>query len=157
MASTEPKRTVPMVAQFIVRIGMHEHVKRSVIQRQPTYDVGKLRRPKRDLVAPSWVGSDLPLVKAAHLNPIAKLRCHNFTKFPGGITTGGVEIHVCMPARDTRCIETRHYGPFRSRASPVRHSAFKLGSTPVIVISSGTPWVHCKGPSGVRLDSIRDP
>jgi hypothetical protein len=27
-----------MVAQFIVGIGMHEHVKRSAIERKPTYD-----------------------------------------------------------------------------------------------------------------------
>ena len=47
-----------MVAQFIVSVGMHEHVERSVIEREPTYDVGKLRRFKRDLVAPSRMGSN---------------------------------------------------------------------------------------------------
>ncbi len=54
-----------MVAQFTVSIGMHEHVERSVIEREPTYDVGKLRRLKRDLVAPSRMRADLSLVKAA--------------------------------------------------------------------------------------------
>src|SRR3989442_15810710 len=111
MTSTEPKGAVPMVAQLIVSIGMHEHVERSVIERKPTYDVGKLRRRKRDLVAPSWMGSDLSLMNAAHLNPIAKLRGHHFAKFPGGIATGHVEIDMRMPARDTRHIEIRHCLP----------------------------------------------
>src|SRR6266513_6151546 len=93
MASTEPNCAVPMVAQLIVGIGMHEHVERSVIERKPTHDVGKLYRRKRDLVAPSWMGSDLSLVKAAHLHPIAELRGHHFAKFPGGIATGRIEIN----------------------------------------------------------------
>src|SRR3989442_3139923 len=117
MTSTEPKGAVPMVAQLIVSIGMHEHVERCVIERKPTYDVGKLRRRKRDLVAPSWMGSDLSLMNAAHLNPIAKLRGHHFAKFPGGIATGHVEIDMRMPARDTRHIEIRHCRPFGSRAN----------------------------------------
>ena len=54
-----------MIAQFIVSTGMYEHVERSVIGREPTYDVGKLRRLKRDLVTPSRMRSDLSLVKAA--------------------------------------------------------------------------------------------
>jgi hypothetical protein len=58
------------------------------------------------------MGSDLTLVKAAHLNPIAKLRGHHFAKFPGGIATGRVEIDMRMPARDTRHIEIRHCHPF---------------------------------------------
>ena len=109
MASTEPKRAVPVVAQWIVGVGMHEHVERSVIERKPTHDVGKLYRRKRDLVAPSWVRSDLSLVKAAHLNAIAKLRSHHIAKFPGGIATGCVEINMGMPARNTRWIEIRHW------------------------------------------------
>ena len=80
---------------------MHEHVERSVIERKPTHDVGKLRRRKRYLVAPSWMGSDLSLVKAAHLNPIAKLRSHHFAKFLRGIATGRIEIDMRIPARDT--------------------------------------------------------
>src|SRR2546426_5457059 len=111
-----------MVAQLIISIGMHEHVERSVIERKPTYDIGKLRRRKRDLVAPSWMGSDLSLVKAAHLHPIAKLRGHHFAKFPGGIATGRIEINMRMPARDTRHIEICHSpslpaSGFRGRAS----------------------------------------
>jgi hypothetical protein len=51
-----------MVAQFIISIGMHEDVERSVIEGKPTYDIGKLYRLKRDLVAPTWMGSDLSLV-----------------------------------------------------------------------------------------------
>jgi len=51
---------------------MHEHVERSVIERKPTYDVGKLRWRKRDLIAPSWMGSDFSLVKVAHLNLIKR-------------------------------------------------------------------------------------
>jgi quercetin dioxygenase-like cupin family protein len=98
-----------MVAQFIVSIGMHEHVERSVIEREPTYDVGKLRRRKRDLEAPSRMGSDLSLVKAAHLNPIAKLRGHHFAKFPGSIAAARIEIDMRMPARDTGHVEIRHY------------------------------------------------
>ncbi len=89
-----------MVAQFIASIGMHEHVERSVIERKPTHDVGKLRWRKRDLVAPTWMGSDLSFVKAAHLNPIAELRGHYFAKVPGRIATGRIEIDVRMPARD---------------------------------------------------------
>src|ERR1700694_2769979 len=104
-----------MVAQCIVSIGMHEHVERSVIERKPTYDFGKLHRLKRDLVAPSWMGSELSLVKAAHVNPIAKLRGHHFAKFPGGIATGRFEIDIRMPARDTRHIEIHHCRPPGSR------------------------------------------
>src|SRR5438105_9120342 len=135
MTSTEPKGAVPMVAQFIVSIGMHEHVERSVIERKPTYDVGKLRRRKRDLVAPSWMGSDLSLVKAAHLHPIAKLRGHHFAKFPGGIATGRIEINMRMPARDTRHIEIRHCRSFRQ-------SGFNSSSLPAILIGSTTGLVH---------------
>ena len=114
MASTEPNCAVPMVAQLIAGIGMHEHVERSVIERKPTHYVGELRRRKRDLIAPSWMGSDFSLVKAAHLNSIAKLRGHRFAKFPGGIATGRIEIDMPMPARDKRHIEIRHCRPFGS-------------------------------------------
>src|SRR6266496_6013059 len=107
-----------MVAQFIVSIGMHEDVERSVIQGKPTYDIGKLHRLKPDLVAPSWMGSDLSLVKTTHLNPIAKLRGHRLAKFPGGIAAGRVEIDMRMPARDTRHIDIRHCRSFGSRANP---------------------------------------
>src|ERR1700704_5227412 len=107
-----------MVAQFIASIGMHEHVARSVIERKPTPDVGKLRWRKRDLVAPTWMGSDLSLVKAAHLNPIAKLRGCYFAKFPGRIATGRIEIDMRMPARDARYIEMRHcWSPWFPRKS----------------------------------------
>src|SRR5437762_259823 len=116
MASTEPKRTVPMVAQFIVRIGMHEHVKRSVIERKPTDDIGELRRCKRDLIAPSWVGSDFSLVKTAYLHPITQFCSHHIAKFPGRIATGCIEINMGMPARDTRHIEIRHRRSFVSPA-----------------------------------------
>ena len=98
MASTEPKRTVPMVAQFIISIGMHEHVERSVIERKPTYDIRELRRCKRDLIAPSWMGSDFALVKAAHLHAIAKFCSHHIAKFPGGIATGCIEIRYAVIA-----------------------------------------------------------
>ena len=87
-----------MVAQFIVRIGMHENVERAVIERKPTYDIGKLHRLKRDLVAPARMGSDLSLVKATHLDLIAELRCYHFTEFPGGIATCRIEIDMRMPA-----------------------------------------------------------
>ena len=80
-----------MVAQFVISIGMHEHVERSVIEHKPTYDIGKFRRRKRNLIAPSWMGSDLSLVKAAHLNPSAKLHGHHIAKLPGGIATGRIE------------------------------------------------------------------
>src|SRR6202521_507941 len=127
-----------MVTQFIASIGMHEHVERSVIERKPTHDVRKLRWRKRDLVAPSWMGSDLSLVKAAHLNPIAKLRGHHFAKFPGGIATGRFEIDMRMPARDTRHIEIHHCRPPGSRANPFRQyqSSFNSSSAPTIVSSS---------------------
>src|SRR6266513_2394561 len=127
IASTEPKGAVPMIAQLIVGIGMHEHVERSMIERKPTYDVGKLRRRKRDLVAPSWMGSDLSLVKAAHLHPIAKLRGHHFAKFPGGIATGRIEINMLMPARDTRHIEIRHSPPFARECPPARRRLLGVG------------------------------
>lgn len=107
-----------MVTQFIVGIGMHEDVERSVIEGKPTYDVGKLHRLKRDLVAPSWMGTDLSLVKATHLNPIAKLRGHYFAKFPGGIAVCRIEIDMRMPARDTRHVEIRHCRSFGSRVTP---------------------------------------
>src|SRR6266404_9824349 len=102
MTLTEPKRAVPMVAQFVIRIGMHEHVERSMIEHQPTYDIGKFHRRKRNLIAPSRMGSDLSLVKATHLNPGAKLHGRHIAKLPGGIATGRVEIDMRMPARDAR-------------------------------------------------------
>ena len=37
-----------MVAQLIVSIGMHEHVERSAIQRQPTHDVGSAETTDED-------------------------------------------------------------------------------------------------------------
>ena len=59
---------VAIVAQFIVGIGMHEHGERSMIESEPTYDVGKLRRLECALQPPSRMRSDHSLVKAAHLN-----------------------------------------------------------------------------------------
>src|SRR5256885_16392034 len=128
IASTEPKCAVSVVAQFIVRIGMREHVERSVIESKPTHDLRKLRRRKRDLVAPLRMRSDRAFVKAAHLNPIAKLRCHHFAKFPGGIATGRIEIDMRMPARDTRHIEVRHCRSLGSRANPFRESGLNSSS-----------------------------
>src|SRR5450755_3020765 len=117
MASTEPECAVSMVAQFIISIRMHEDVERAVIERKPAYDIGKLHRLKRDLVAPPRMGSDLSLVKATHLDPVAKLRSHRFAKYPGGIEHYGIELDMRMPARDARHIEIRHCRSFRSRAS----------------------------------------
>jgi hypothetical protein len=125
-----------MVAQFIVSIGMHEHVERSVIEGKPTYDIGKLHRLKRDLEAPSWMGPDLSLVKATHLNPIAEVRGHDFAKLPGGIAAARIEIDMRMPALDTRCIEIRHWRSFGSRANPFRQSGFDSSSPSTIVSSS---------------------
>src|SRR5262245_29914616 len=113
-----------MVAQFVISIGMHEHVEPSVIERKPTYDIGKLHRLKRDLVAPSWMRSDFSLVKATHLDPIAKLRGHHFAKFLGGIAAGRIEVDMRMPARDTRHIEIRHCRPFGSPSQP--HPSIRL-------------------------------
>lgn len=90
-----------MVAQFIVRIGVHEHVECSVVERQPTNDFRKLRRRKRNLIAPARMGSDRPFVKAAHLHEAAKLRGHRVAKFPSGIAACGIEVDMPMPARDT--------------------------------------------------------
>ena len=111
MATPEPKRTVAVIAQFIVGIGMHKDVELSVIECKPTYDIGKLARRKRDLVTPSWMGADFSLVKAAHFNAVAKLRRHHIAKFPGGIATARIEIDMRMPARDTRHVEIRHFLP----------------------------------------------
>jgi hypothetical protein len=82
------------------------------------------------------MGSDLSLVNAAHLNPIAKLRGHHFAKFSRGIATGRVEIDMRMPARDTRHIEIRHCRPFVSLANPFRQSGFNSSSAAAIVSSS---------------------
>jgi hypothetical protein len=79
---------------------MHEDVERAVIERKPTYDIGKLHRLKRDLVTPAWMGSNLAFVKATHLDPIPKLRSHDFAKFPGGIAACRIEIDMRMPACD---------------------------------------------------------
>jgi hypothetical protein len=122
-----------MVAQFVVSIGMHEHVECSVIERKPTHDFGKLRRLERDLVAPSRMGSDLSLVKAAHLNPVAKLRGHYIAKFPGGIATGRIEIDMRMPARDTRHIEIRHCRPF------VCERTVRAERQPIYVVAANFP------------------
>src|SRR5207248_8712886 len=99
MASTDPDRAVSMVAQFIVRIGMQEHIECAVVERQPSHDFRKLRRRKRNLIAPSRMGSDRSFVKAAHLHEAAKLRRHHVAKLPSGIATCGIEIDMRMPAR----------------------------------------------------------
>src|ERR1700730_11184671 len=125
-----------MVAQFIIGIRMHEDVERSVIEGKPTYNIGKLYRLKRDLVAPSWMGSDLSLVKATHLNPSAKLRGHHVAKFPGGIAAGRIEIDMRMPAHDMRDIEICHYLSFVSPATLYRRSDFDSSALPAIVSSS---------------------
>src|SRR6266478_5884192 len=109
MATPEPKRTVAVIAQFIVGIGMHKDIERSVIECKPTYDIVKLARRKRDLVTPSWMGTDFSLVKAAHFNALAKLRRYHIAKFPGGMATARIEIDMRMPARDTRHVEIRHF------------------------------------------------
>jgi hypothetical protein len=44
-----------------------------------------------------WMRPDRSLVKAAHLNLIAKLRGHDITKFPSGIATGRIEIAFDRP------------------------------------------------------------
>jgi hypothetical protein len=49
MATTEPNRAVAMIAQFVVRIGMHEHVEHFVVERKPTYDIGKISGAKCNL------------------------------------------------------------------------------------------------------------
>src|SRR5438552_8708648 len=126
MASTEPKRAVPMVAEFIVSIGMHEYVERSMIQRKPSDDVGELGRREPDLVAPSWMGSHFSFVKAAHLNPVAKLCCRCFAKFPGGIAADRIEIDMRMPPGDTRNIEILHPVPWVPRALPSIRLQFNL-------------------------------
>lgn len=109
IGSAEPDCTVPMVAQFIVGIGMHEHVERTVIEREPSHDLGKVARRKRNLVAPLWMRSDRSLMKAAHFHDIAKMRAHCLTKLPRGRAAGSVEIDVRMPAPDTRYLEIRHH------------------------------------------------
>jgi len=76
-----------MIAQFVVSIGMHEHVEYSVVERKPTYNVGKISRPKRNLIAPSWVGPDGPLMKTSHLNSISKLHNQHIAKAPGCVAT----------------------------------------------------------------------
>src|ERR1700730_3073311 len=151
-----------MVTQFIAGIGMHEHVERSVIERKPTHDVRKLRWRKRDLVAPTRMGADLSLVKAAHLNPIAELRGHYFAKFPGRIATGRIEIDMRMPARDARHIEIRHCCPLGSRANPFRQSSFNSSSAPSIASSSGSRRGRsrprlCKNTSLFRFRGSSDP
>src|SRR6266446_3993886 len=82
-----------------------------------SFDRARLR--KRDLVAPLRMRSDRSLVKAAHLNAIAKLCGHHFAKFPGGIATGRIEIDMRMPARDTRHIEIRHCRPLWLPSEPL--------------------------------------
>jgi hypothetical protein len=130
-SSTEPKCAVTMVAQFIVSIGMHEHVERSIIKREPTYDVGKLRRFKRDLVAPSRMRSDFSLAKAAHLNLLGKLRGHHFAKFIGRIAAGRIEIDMHIPASDTGHIEIYHGRYFSSRANPFVNPAVIHAQHPI--------------------------
>jgi hypothetical protein len=90
-----------MVAQFIVRIWMHEHVECPVIERQLTYDFRKLRRRKRNLIAPSRMRPDRSFVKRPISTSTPKLRGHRVAKFPSAIATGGIEIDMRMPARDT--------------------------------------------------------
>ena len=128
MTSTEPKGAVPMVAQFIVSIGVHEDVERSVIKRKPRYNIGKLHRRKCNLEAPSWMGPDRSLMKAADLHPIGELRGYHLAQFAGGIATGRVEIDMRMPARDTRHIEIRHCLPFGFRVNPFPEFGFNSSS-----------------------------
>ena len=98
-----------MVAQFIVRIGMHEHVEYPMVEGQPRHDFRKLRRREGNLIAPLRMRSDRSFVKAAHLHEGTKVRGHRVTKCPSGIATSGIEIDMRMSARDTRYIEICHH------------------------------------------------
>jgi hypothetical protein len=97
-----------MVAQFIIRIGVDEHVERSVIEREPTHDVGKLGWLKRDLAAPSRMRPDWSLVKPAHFDPIAEPCGYGLAKFARRVASSRIEVDVRMPARDARHIEISH-------------------------------------------------
>ena len=44
MALAEPQRAVAMIAELVAGIGVHEHVELVMIQREPSDDVGELRR-----------------------------------------------------------------------------------------------------------------
>jgi hypothetical protein len=89
-----------MVAQFVIRIGMREDVERSVVQREPAHDFGELRRRERDLEAPLRMRANLPLVKAADLNPFAELGGDHFAEFRRVIAIGRIEVDMRVPARD---------------------------------------------------------
>src|SRR4030095_6790208 len=91
MALAEPNRAVPMITQLIAGIGMHEHVERSVIEREPPDYAGQLRWRKADLVAPAWMRSDLSLVQPSHLHLVAEVRGQRFAKPPGRVAASGIE------------------------------------------------------------------
>ena len=97
-----------MVAQLVVGIGMDEYVKRAVIEREPSHDLCKALGRKSNLVTPTRMRPDRVLVEATHLDSPAEFRDNGFTELPCGIATGGVEIDMRMPARDTRSLEIRH-------------------------------------------------
>ena len=123
-APAKPDRAIPMVAQFVVGIGMREYIERPMIEREPTHHVGELSGRKRDLETPSRVWANRSLVKAADLDGTAKLLGHYFPEFPRGVATDGVEIDVRVPALDARYIEMRHrlsFDPTR-RSQPLTES-----------------------------------
>ncbi len=96
---TQPDRAVPMVAQFVIRIGMGEYVECSVVQREPAHDIGELRRRERDLEAPLRMRANLALMESAHLNSFAELRGDDFAEFRRVVAIGGIEVDMRVPAR----------------------------------------------------------
>jgi len=91
---------------------MYEYIKRVVIEREPTYDLGKVLWPKANLVAPHRMGSDRSLVKASHLHAVAEMTSYRFAEPPRRVATAGVEINMSVPAPDARCVEIPHHLTF---------------------------------------------
>src|SRR5690349_8068173 len=107
-ASTEPNCAVAVIPQLVFGVGMHEHVERAVIEREPADDLREVRRCDRELVAPARMRTDVAFVKTSHADPVSEVRDDRLPEVPRPVAARRVEIHVRVPAADARDIEMAH-------------------------------------------------
>src|SRR4051794_24367391 len=67
MAASEPERAIAVVAQFIARVRVHEHVEHAVIEGKPAHEFGEFSGCELVLITPHRMRPDRSLVEAPHL------------------------------------------------------------------------------------------
>lgn len=100
MRTADPDRGVAVIAQFVPRVRVQEHVERAVMQCEPGHDFGELRGLERDLIRPRRMRPDEALVEAAELHARAEAAFDGFAKSSRRVAARRVEIDVGMPAGD---------------------------------------------------------